>query len=351
MKHITGYTPFMVNNLYADNTKRIINNAGYQTLPIKKILTNPKIFFKCKIINFNWFENVNSFKQYILRSILLSIVGLSHIKIVYTIHNKQPHDLKNNKFALLLMKKLCVKANAIVGLCSDTKEIVEQICPSSLQKLFIIPHPNYIVNYGADNQNLREKYGFSDGDFVLLYFGFVSPYKNIEMLIQAVDDLHYKNMKLLIAGETSDEVYKNHLIKLARSNSNVVYDFRYISNDELVKYYNTSDIVTLPYRKESSLNSGAVYLAFSLKKTVVCPDIGTINYLENSDFVYKYSYRSDEEHYTNLVRAIDNAYKDFCQNKNLIINKGKMAYEYIKVNHSDQLIEEKYKELYKELTE
>ena len=351
MKYITGYTPFIVNNLYADNTKSILASVGYEALPIKKILLNPNLFFKCKVINFNWFENINSYKQYFFRNILLSAIGLSHIKIVYTMHNKQPHDLKKNKYAIKLMNKLCKRADAIVGLCPDTKEIVEKIYSPGTEKLFIIPHPNYINNYEAHNRNLREKYGFYNDDFVLLFFGFVSPYKNIEMLIRAVNELHYKNMKLLIVGETNDEKYKDKLKKLAQNNINIVFDFRYISNDKLVEYYNTSEIVVMPYRKESSLNSGAVYLAFSLKRTVICPDIGTINYINNPDFVYGYSYENDAEHYENLVHAIDEAYKDFCQNKTLIINKGKMAYEYVKVCNSDQLIGEKYKELYDSLIE
>jgi glycosyltransferase involved in cell wall biosynthesis len=349
MRYITGFTPYIVNNLYAGNVRKLINREGFDTIPIKKIFTNPIIFLKCKIINFNWFENIENRKQYALRSLLLTFLNLSHIKIIYTLHNRQPHNCKDNTLSIKMMKKLCRVSDAIVGLCPDTEAIVRELLPESVEKLHIIPHPNYIDNYDAHSNDLRQKYGFCQDDLVFMFFGFVSPYKNVELLIDTFNKLNMKKTRLFIVGRASTEEYKEMLIKRINGNQRITCDFRYISDDDVVSYYNTANIIVLPYHKTSSLNSGAVYLSFSLGKTVICPDIGTINALKDKSFVYDYSYENEQEHQSKLEEVIKKIYCDYNSNQNKVDDAGKKAFEYVKREHSDSLIAGLYGDLYRKI--
>ena len=349
---ITSYIPNAVNNPYALNVRRIIQQQGYLTVPIKKCLTNPRVFCKCRIFNFNWYDKAASFSEYIRKKLLITMLSLSGKKIVYTLHNKQPHNQLNSKYSLRIMRYMCKKADAIVGLCPDTKQVLSDLDPMSIQKLHIIPHPNYVGNYDlTKGESLRAEYGISDADMVFLFLGFISPYKNVELLIDTFKKIKNRNVKLLIAGNPSSISYKDQLIERMSGSSNIICDFRYIPDDEIEKFYNTADIVVLPYHKTSSLNSGAVYLSFSLQKTVICPDIGTINALEDHTFVYDYKYEDESEHSKRLEEVIFQVCADYEECPEIIRKKGMQAYDYVSRKHSDEEIGALYRELYRGLVE
>ena len=347
---ITSYMPYQVNNLYAINVRRMINENGYETLPIKRVLTHPTLFFKCRIFNFNWFEKAGSKKEFYAKAALLCFLKLFGKKIIYTLHNKQPHNAGKNDYSLLLMKRMCRAADTIIGLCPDTLDIVRLLDPKSTDKLTIIPHPNYIANYEkADVADLRAQYGFEPGDLVFLFLGFISPYKNVEMLIQTVRKAGNPRIKLLVAGSPCSAEYQRSLETLAEGCENIKLDFRYVPDEEIAQYYKTSDVVVMPYLKKSSLNSGAAYLSFSLKRTIICPDIGTIRAMQDRSFVYDYTYESDDEHARKLEAAMLAVCRDYAEDPDILRKKGEAAYEYVKTYHSDAAVKALYGEVYNEL--
>lgn len=347
---LTSYEPNLESNLYTMNVRRFIEESGFDVVPMKKVLTNPKLFMRCRIFNFNWFDEANSRKEYIFKSLVLALLKINKKKIVYTLHNKQPHDQEKNSYSLRLMKKMCRISDVIVGLCPDTDKVIRSLYPAAAGKLRVIPHPNYIQNYDVyGEENLRKKYQFDDEDMVLLFLGYISPYKNIELIIEIIKNIPDKRIKLLIAGKVSSEEYRDEIIRMISGASNIKYDFRYIPDDEIVGFYNTCDIVVLPYHKNSSLNSGAAYLSFSLRKTVVCPDIGTINALKDKSFVYSYSYVTEEEHSRKLKECLNRLVMDYERDFESIHQKGFEAYKYVKKYHSDDIIRELYRGTYSSL--
>lgn len=347
---ITCYVPFVVNNPYALNVRRLLNERGMETLPIKKVMANPALFVKCKVFNFNWFEKVDTKKEYYFKCALLAALKLCGKKVIYTLHNKQPHDANSDDLSLKMMSVLAKKSDIILGMCPETVEVVNKIAPNCVVKLRHVLHPNYIYNYPTTKLvHYREKFGITDEDMVFLFLGFVSPYKNIELLIDTFKGINNSRIKLIIAGNPCSQEYEDDLIKRIGTATNIHYDFRYIPDEEVPCYYNTCDIVILPYHKESSLNSGAVYLSFSLRKTVICPNIGTISALTDKDFVYDYDYVSEEEHPFQLKEAIERACGDFERDNKLIRSKGEAAYEYVKKVHSDKKIADMYEEIYMNL--
>ena len=357
MKTKTCYMPFRSNNLYSDNIMHIIRNSGYEVLSIRQCIKNPLNFIGCKIFNLNWFENFNNhssaYFQYVKKVLFIYFLKLFRKKLVYTLHNKQPHNMDNNTYAIKIMRLLMKKADTIVAMCMDTRLVVEEICPDCVNKICYVPHPNYINNYTSDAENSREqreKMGFEQGDCVFMILGFISPYKNVELLIDTICATNNPKIKLLIAGKVSDNEYKSKLENMIVGKNNIVADFRYIPDSEVGLYYSVADVIVLPYQKKSTLNSGAAYLSFSLKKTVICPCIGTINDLKQKDFVYSYNYDSEEQHKECLRETVDRVCKDFSDNADAIREKGEAAYEYVSMYHSDLLVQEKYSEIYSELT-
>ena len=349
-KILTAYYPWLNENLYTLTIRQVIVKSGYDVESVRNIFRNPIKFIQCKIFNLNWFENAPTWKSYYKKIIVLRLLKIFRKKVIYTMHNKQPHDLKHNKYAVKLMKKLCLQAVAIVGLCPDTLEVVQQIAPRACSKVVIIPHYNYLFHYSiSDARNLKARFNFTSENLVVLFVGLLRPYKNIKLLIKIVNELKNEKIRLLIAGEPFNGEYCDELLRCAQGNPNIVFDFRYVPDDEIVSYYNTADLVVLPYHKESSLNSGVVYLSFSLKKTVICPDIGSINMIPDKRFVYSYHYDTDAEHEDALSKVFMKAVSDFETNPDILRQKGEAAYKYVSEEHSMEIVEQKYAELYKSL--
>ena len=350
MTIISVYIPNIVDNPYSYNIRRILKEYGIETISLRNILRSASAYRECKIINLNWYENVDSYKQYLIKRILLTLLSKSHIKIIYTFHNKKPHSGKYQKQSNKLMRILCKNSDAIIGLCTYTRVIVEEICGGCSKKVSIIPHPNYIKNYNVGEN--KKDYGIPDDAIVFLFFGTISAYKNIEMLIDVFNnEISDENAYLLIVGGTTDNHYVSDILKRVNNNTRIITDFRYIPDEEISAVYGAADIVILPYNKESSLNSGALYLSFSLEKTVICPDIGSVIDINDKSFIYHYDYKNQEDHYSKLVDVINHVNEDRKEKKSILKEKGARAYKYVSEIHSDEIIGASYEKLYHRLIE
>ena len=123
---------------------------------------------------------------------------------------------------------------------------------------------------------------------VLLFFGFVRPYKGLRYLIEALPEvLKHNEVTLFVAGEfwKSKADYERLIRALGLENSVRLVD-RYIPNEEVGTYFAACDAVVLPYVGASQ--SGIVQLAYEFARPVIAttagglPDVvedGTTGYL------------------------------------------------------------------------
>lgn len=343
------YVPNTVNNLYAYNVRRLLDEAGIKTVSVKKCIKNPMIFLKCQIFNFNWFEDTKSILDFYIKIVFVNILKIFKKKIIFTIHNKKPHNIKNVGLSYKMMRYMCRKSDMIIGHCTETREIILQICKEDCKKLSIIPHPNYIANYTIKIDDYRNRYGLDNKDLVFLFFGFVSPYKNIEMILDIFGEMTFEHVKLLVVGKCSDLGYEDILKRKAFKKKNIVMDFRYVPDHEVGAVYATSDIVILPYHKDSSLNSGAAILSFSLRKSIICPKIGMIKDISDQSILNTYDYKDETEHLIELKKCILKICHQFKEDPSSIERQGIKAYRYVKEFHSDRIVKDAYKKSYHRL--
>jgi len=85
---------------------------------------------------------------------------------------------------------------------------------------------------------------------------------------------------LIIAGTVTSKKLKLEIQK-KRQYKNIIFDLKFIPDDELQYYFNASDLVVLPF--SSVLNSGSVMLSLSFNRPVLCSNMGTLK--ELSDIV------------------------------------------------------------------
>jgi glycosyltransferase involved in cell wall biosynthesis len=109
---------------------------------------------------------------------------------------------------------------------------------------------------------------------LLLFFGFVRPYKGLDILIDALALVRQEfEAHLIVAGEFWDDELKYiNQIKNLGLESNVSIVNRYLPDEELVAYVDSADVVVLPYR--SATQSAIVQVAFGRGKAVITTNVG-----------------------------------------------------------------------------
>jgi len=110
----------------------------------------------------------------------------------------------------------------------------------------------------------------------LLFFGFVRPYKGLDVLLRAVAMAADLDVKLNVAGEFwhGSEEYLNLIQELDISERVNIVD-RYVTDTELAGYFAQADLVVLPYR--TSKTSGVIATSYGFGKPVLATDVGGFN--------------------------------------------------------------------------
>jgi len=115
----------------------------------------------------------------------------------------------------------------------------------------------------------------------LLFFGFIKPYKGLDLLLDSLDKdtLKKYKLKLLIAGDVygSAKPYLD-IIERKQLSEFVIFHQDYIPNDKVPAYFSIADLVVQPYR--TATQSGISQIALFYEKPVVVTDVGSL-----ADFV------------------------------------------------------------------
>lgn len=141
-------------------------------------------------------------------------------------------------------------------------------------KISVISHGLSLERQKKGKDMLRKSLGFSNEDFVLLMFGYLTWYKGTDWIIKKVKKLKKVhpdlNIKLIVAGGASATLknkphYKKFLKKLellSRKGDGVVKMTGYVLEKDLSIYFTAADLVVLPYR---IMMSASGPLSFALR--------------------------------------------------------------------------------------
>lgn len=121
----------------------------------------------------------------------------------------------------------------------------------------------------------RKALGYSAGDKVILFFGYVRKYKGLDILLRAFPGIlkDIPEAKLLIVGEFYDDpqIYLSLIDELGIKNSVKIVN-QFVPNEAVGKYYSASDVVVLPYR--TGTQSGILNVAYGFERPVIVTDVG-----------------------------------------------------------------------------
>ncbi|MGE4320079.1 MAG: glycosyltransferase [Acholeplasmataceae bacterium] len=334
--------PFSNNkNEYINYTKQIYNEIDVDLLELTyKNLTSSYLY-----VQMNWFESlpnniIRANLIFLKRLFLIYVLKKHKKKIVYVYHNIKPHNNRNKMQSSILQYLLIKYSSHIIYHCEESLIYLKKYFKdeSNYHKFYFIPLHNYVDGEYKSYIINRKKMKF-------LYFGLISKYKNIELLINAFKSLKYENIELELIGQVNTNNYKKRLIHMCETDKRISYRFQFIEGELLDSIIKQSDVTVFPFDKRSMLNSSSIIYSASKGKTFISPTIGTTKEFMITNSFYCYDYKNKDEHFTELVRQMKIAYDDFCKNKMEL--KSMLVYNQVVKNNSKELIKERYIKLLK----
>lgn len=308
---------------------------AYPEIEIVNMPGRFKDFIKVDVVWLNWYENFSGrnrayYLYHAVRRLLkLLIFKCCSTKIIYTVHNRQPHETQYSALNRLFYKCVFSLVDNIVILSDLTRDVIKEIGGKKFSgKIIKIPHPTYLCP--------KKKYQDNPEGFTVLFFGLLRPYKNIEMLLSVAAS--HPEINFVIAGAALDLNYADSLKKAASGLNNVHLILRRLTDEEINKLMDEASVLALPYDLKSSLNSGAAMFALSKGLNVVIPNIGTILELSNRDKVYGYDYNNDSEHQSKFENALMSAFEDFMSDYSQFVRNSEILREEVLSSNSTETL-------------
>lgn len=187
-------------------------------------------------------------------------------------HNVLPHETRWWD-SILTKAVLSLPTHHIVHSQEDKNRLL-RLVPYAVVRVVEFPPYHAFASLICERAQARYMLGLDQECPVLLFFGFVRPYKGLEYLIRAVHHVRrYIPIHLLIVGEfwENKQRYLRQIEELGLSQYVTIVD-RYVRNEEIGIYFGAANVVVLPYLETSQ--SAVLKIAFAMGVPVIASDVG-----------------------------------------------------------------------------
>jgi D-inositol-3-phosphate glycosyltransferase len=224
--------------------------------------------------------------EYFDRTLLTLFFKLCRKTIVLTAHNvnaarRDQSDSFLNRLTLRIQYHLA--DHIFVHTRKMKAELLEDFAVKP-DNVTVITHPviDAFPDSSLTTSEARERLGFHPDEKVILFFGNIRPYKGLEFLVDALQNLVKKDSsyRLLVAGQRkkgSDE-YLNGILRQideARLTETVLLKIGYIPEEEAEMYFKAADVLALPYKE--IFQSGVLFVGYRFGLPVVATDVGSFS--------------------------------------------------------------------------
>jgi glycosyltransferase involved in cell wall biosynthesis len=187
-------------------------------------------------------------------------------RLIFTIHDASSHSGEKTRFNFAEKLNRFIfrsKYPVIVQNVHDFKNLQNEYYKIK-DKFRFIPFGELDIYRKFKEED--QKTNYSD----LIFFGRISPYKGIEYLINAIENLNSEGIKVktIIAGQGEIYFDTSRLEELG-----ILLINRYIPNSELVSLISGTKVVVCPYT--DATQSGVIMTAFAFNKPVIATDVGS----------------------------------------------------------------------------
>lgn len=217
-------------------------------------------------------------------TVLMLYYRLLGKRVVFTAHNvnagkRDSNDSSLNRALLKIQYGLC--DHIFVHTEGMKTEMTSEFrIPGS--KISVIPFGvnNTVPNTSLSSAEAKRQLGIDKDDKVLLFFGNIAPYKGLEYLVAAFDQLLKtdRSYRLLIVGKPKGpESYWNkvrHAIASSDIADRIIAKIEYVPDQETEMYFKAADVLILPYAHV--FQSGVLFLGYSFGLPAIAADVGSL---------------------------------------------------------------------------
>jgi glycosyltransferase involved in cell wall biosynthesis len=192
-------------------------------------------------------------------------------KVIFICHNVLPHE--KSFIDRVLARVAFSLPDAFLVQSTEDGEKLLGIRRRALVRVH--PHPIYdFFRTGTvTREEARGKIGAGAAP-LMLFFGYVRPYKGLRYLIEAMPAIRKRvGAELVVVGEFyEDSAPYIELVEKFGLTGAVRFVDRYVGNEEVETFFVASDLVVLPYL--SATQSGIVQVAIAFDRPVVVTAVG-----------------------------------------------------------------------------
>jgi glycosyltransferase involved in cell wall biosynthesis len=236
---------------------------------------------KPKIFHILW----NNKFQFFDRTLLMLYYKLQGKKIAFTAHNvnagrRDANDSVLNRLSLKIQYQLA--DHIFVHTEKMSKELLAEFGVGE-QAVTVIPFGinNSVPDTDLTPAQARQKFGIPEDERLILFFGNIGPYKGLEFLVTAFQQIVANNpcYRLIIAGKPrgGSEEYLGMIqqsIRQDASRERVIQRIEYIPDEETELYFKAADVLVLPYTHV--FQSGVLFLGYSFGLPVIATGVGSL---------------------------------------------------------------------------
>lgn len=203
-----------------------------------------------------------------LETWFLGFARMLGCRLVYTVHNLLPHDTRERHRARY--ERLYRRMDVFICHSSDARERLAAGFGVDPASIWVIPHGPLFEGLSAG----YDSGGSANGECVVLWQGFVRPYKGLEFLLDAWRELQPDAAAHLIIAGSGEPAYLDALrarvTELGIGHS-VELQFRFLDIAEMRSLYRSAGIVAYPYREITT--SGALLTGIGNGKAIIASDL------------------------------------------------------------------------------
>jgi len=273
-------------NLRFLNLRGSQNDADKFSLKLRKLmiyyarLLRYPMRSKPAIFHILWNNKIEFFD----RTLLMAYYKLLGKKIALTVHNVNQAK-RDRQDSLLNRLTLKIQYRLSDHMFVHTKKMKDELLQDfgiADGAVTVIRHP---INDAFPDTNLtpseaKHQLGVQDSEKAILFLGRIKPYKGIEDLLTAFQQLVKRDpaYRLVIAGEPhkGSESYLDEIRGIVARDfapGQVLLKFQFIPDDQMELYLKAGDVLVLPYK--DIFQSGILFLAYSFGIPVVATDVGS----------------------------------------------------------------------------
>ena len=207
---------------------------------------------------------------------ILALLRKLKMPLVTTLHTVLREPDANQR---IVLEEIAQLSDRLIAMSELAAQLLRDVYAVPSGKIDVIPHGVPDLPF-VDPNYFKDKFG-TEGKFVLLTFGLLSPNKGVENVIRALPAIlaRHPNVVYIVSGVTHPHIrrregerYRESLQTLAEQlgvSDHLMLNNRFVSADELVEHVGAADIYITPYLQEAQIVSGTLAIALGAGKAII----------------------------------------------------------------------------------